>query len=585
MDLTVSTHWIARLHKAADRNSRRILLLITVILVTIIIVPPIGMLLFSSIRSTKGLMPFETTSFTIQNYIEVFTSESTYRLLLNTTWYAVGTVLLSMAITVTLAWFLERTDVPLRRTLFVLMLAPLGMPVIILCMAWTALANPANGVINVVLRAILGLQGPGPLDIYSIPGMILVSSLSFVPQIYIMISGVFGRIDPSFEEAGRTSGAGSLAVFRYISLPVLGPALISAVIFFLVRAMELFEIPAMLGFPRGIYVLSSAIYYAIHPVTGSVLPDYGSASTYSVVLLLVAGVFIYFYGHYVRHAERFATVTGRGYRPRLIVLGKWKFVPVLLMLTYFFLAIALPLLVLLWTSLAPRFSSISLQTLSLLNFNFYRHMLNYPYLMTTVKNTLIVSAASAGGGMLLVTVISWLSVRGGIRGSSIPDRLSFLIIAVPSVVLGLSLIFVYASLPFSFYGTIWIIVLGFITLNIPFGTRQMSAALLQVHRELEEASATSGAGLLPTIFHIVLPLLWPSFARGFLGLFVRCLSTTTLALMLFTVDNQIIGVTLWFLWVEDARMGLASAIAVPLMIVSMLLTLLVASQTMIRGGD
>ena len=296
---------------------------------------------------------FEASSFTLANYSKVFASPVTYRLLLNTAWFAGGTVILAMGLAVWTdsAWFLERTDVPFRRLLFVLILAPMGMPIIITSMAWILLANPANGLFNVMARAILGLRGPGPLNIYSIPGMILVTALNFVPVMYIMISGVFSRIDPSFEEASRTSGGGAWATLRHISMPLLSPALVAAAIFYAVRCIEVFEIPAMLGLPKGIFVFSSGIYYAVNPATG--FPDYGLASTYGVVLLVTAGVLIYFYGRHVRHAERFATVTGRGFRPRLIELGRWKFVPPVAMFGYFVFAVGIPLLVMVWSSARP----------------------------------------------------------------------------------------------------------------------------------------------------------------------------------------------------------------------------------------
>ena len=550
-----------------------------VIVLTLLIIPPIGMLVFSSFRATADKLPFEATDYTFANYIKVFTSTVTYRLLLNTAWFAVGTITVAMGLAVVFAWFLERTDLPFRRLLFVLILAPMGMPVIITTMASILLANPVNGLFNLMLRSLLGLKGPGPINVYSIPGMILVTALNFVPVMYIMISGVFSRVDPSFEEAGRTSGAGAWVTMRRISMPLLSPAILAAVIFYLVRCIEVFETPAMLGLQKGIFVFSTGIYYAVNPLTG--FPNYGIASAYGMVLLIAAVVLIYFYGRYVRHAERFATVTGRGYRPRLIDLGRWKFIPVVTMIGYFVFTVATPLLILVWTSLAPPYSDISFGSLSLLNMEAYREMLNYKELMVAGKNTVIIATATAAISMLLVTLGSWLSARGGIRGAWLPDRLAFIVIGVPGVVLGLALIFIYASLPIPLYGTLWIIVLALVTTCLPFGTRLMTAAFLQIHRELEEAAATSGAGLRSTFFRIVLPLLWPSFARGFLWSFVRSMRETTIPLMLYAVGNQTFAVVLWHLWVEQSEFRLASAMAVPLMIVTTALTFLVARQTML----
>ena len=565
-------------------HSRKILLGLLSIIVVCLVLPPIGMLIFSSVRSTGSLLPFEATTFTLTNYTQVFSSGLTYRLLLNTAWYALGTIIVSMAIAILFAWFLERTDIPFRRTMFVLILAPMGMPGVIKSMAWILLANPANGMFNVILRSFLGMEGPGPINIYSIGGMIVISALSIVPMIYIMISGVFARVDPSFEEAARTGGAKTWTTFRHISMPLLGPAIIAAVIYFLVRTIETFETPAMLGLPRGIFVFSTAIYYATRGSVGG-LPDYGVASTYSMVLMLIAGVLIYFYSRYIRRAERFATVTGKGYRPRLIDLGRFKYLPVVLMSGYFFLAVVMPLFILLWTSLAPPFQPMSFSTLLKFNLDHYRHILVFPYVFTAIKNTLFIATTAAMISMLLVTLISWLSIRGGIRGSWIPDRIAFMIIGVPGIVIGLALIFIYASMPIPIYGTTWIIILALVTMSLPFGTRLMAAAFLQIHSELEEAAGTSGAGLRITFFRIVLPLLWPSFARGFLSMFVHSMRETTVALMLYTIGNQTIAVTLWNLWAEQAEFALASTIAVPMMLVTTGLTYFVAKQTMLTGGS
>ena len=580
MEVFIQSLRLGRLREIISSHSRKILLGVVSSLIILLILPPIGVLLFSSFRSTVDRLPFEATSFTVANYINVFTSGVTYRLLLNTAWYAIGTVSLSMGIATIFAWFLERTNIPLRRTMFILILAPMGIPTVISSMAWILLASPSNGLFNVVLRELLGLGGgPGPMNIYTIPGMIAVSALNFVPVIYLMISGAFSRVDPSLEEAARTSGAGTWATFRRISLPLLSPALLAAAIYYLVIAIETFEIPAMLGMPKRIFVFSTVIYYAIHPVSG--LPNYGLGATYGVLLLAIAAVLIYFYARYVRHTERFVTVTGRGYRPRLIELGRWKYVPGLLMSFYFILAVGMPLLILLWTSCAPPYIGVSLSALPLLNLDAFREMLQYRELWGATQNTLLIAVVTGSLTMLLVTVASWFSVRGGIRGSWIPDRLAFVILGIPIIVLAMALIFIYASLPLPIYGSIWIIIIGLMTRSLPFGTRLMNAAFLQIHRELEEAAATSGAGLRSTFFRIVLPLLWPSFARGFLWAFVRSMREATTPLMLYAAGNQTIAVILWFLWVENGDFALASAIAVPLVIVTTILTYFVATQTML----
>ena len=172
-------------------HSRKILLVLVAAILIGLVIPPIAMVLFSSVRSTQNALPFEATGFTITNILTVFSSKITYRLLLNTLGYAIGTLVISLGLATLFAWFLERTNVPFRRTMFVLVLAPMGMPMIIISMAWILLANPTNGLFNVVLRMIFGLDCAGPINVYSMIGMIVVTGLSIVPMVYIMISGAF----------------------------------------------------------------------------------------------------------------------------------------------------------------------------------------------------------------------------------------------------------------------------------------------------------------------------------------------------------------------------------------------------------
>jgi iron(III) transport system permease protein len=573
--------FLLRLRTRRGFSARKILLIVMTLIMAWLVLPNIAMVLFSAVRSTEKKLPFEATTYSLTNLVNVFGSEVTYRLLLNTTIYAIGTIIVGLGLAIAFAWFLERTNVPFRRIMFVLVLAPMGIPMIIISMAWVLLANPVNGMFNVALRSIFGMSGPGPVNVYTMAGMILVTGLSIVPMIYLMVSGVFSRMDPALEEAARMNGAGNWATFWQVTFPLLAPAILAAAIYFIVRTIEIFEFPAMLGMPRKIFVFSSMIYYYVNPVTS--LPDYGRASAYGLVLLMVALVLTFIYSRYLRNPERFATVTGKGFRPRLIDLGKWKFVPVILMSGYFFFAVVMPLFVLIWTSLAPRFTAFSIDALHLLNLNAYRKLLGNADLWIAVKNTFTISFSATVIGMLIATLVSWLSVRGGMKWALLPERIMYLVLGVPGVVLCLALMFTYVSIPIPIYGTIWIIVLGFVIVSLPFGSGLMNGAFLQIHKQLEEAAAVSGAGLWATFTQIALPLLKTSFGRGALWMFVRNMRDTTIALMLFSVGNQTIAVLLWYLWMEDSNFSAASAIAVPLVLITIGLTFLLARQTMLVG--
>jgi len=553
---------------------------VCIVVASYLVASPLFMLIFASVRSTKELLPFEATRFTFENYIRVFASSATYELFLNSLWYAAGSIIVCTVFSVSLAWLLERTNVPWRPFLIAGVLAPMGLPGIVSALSWILLANPNNGLINVVLRDLLGLSGRGPLNIYSIPGMILVTGLRATPGMYLLISATFSRLDPSLEEAGSIAGTKDWTIFRRITFPLLRPAILAAVIFYFIFFLEVFEIPALLGLPRRIFVLSTAVFEAMHPRQG--LPDVGLASGYAVLTIMLAIGFIYLYSRAVRGQSRYAVVTGKGYRPRLINLGRWRYVAVGLVLVYFVLAVGLPFFILVWTSLLHYYQTPSLRVVSQLSFANYLKALNNSELLHSAINTFSVGLLAATGIIIIATVISWLAVRRPFRGSSLPDRFTFVIFGVPGVVISLALVFLYMAVP-QIYGSIWILVIAMTTRFLPYITRLTGPALMQVHQELEEASSIAGASWLRTMGKIALPLIRPALARGWLWVFVQVLTETGMAVMLFVLYNSTISVRLWIAWFEDAMPPYASAIAVLLMLMSGGITYLIVRWTLLEG--
>ncbi len=546
-----------------------------------LVASPLFVLIFASFRSTREHLPFEATRFTVENYARVFGSWATYGLFLNSLWYAAGSVILCASFSVALAWLLERTNVPWRPFLIAGVLAPLGLPGIVNALSWILLANPNNGLLNVILRNLFGITGPGPLNIYSVPGMIVVTALRFTPGMYLLMSATFSRLDPSLEEASNISGAKDWTTFRRITLPLLRPGILAAIIFYFVFFIEIFEIPALLGLPKRIFVLSTAVFEAMHPRSG--LPDYGLASGYAVLTVVVAIGFISLYSRAVRGQSRYAVVTGKGYRPQLVQLGRWRYVAVGLVLIYFFFAVVLPFFVLVWTSLLRYYRTPSVEVLKDLTLANHIAALGNRELLRSALNTVLVALSAATGIIVIATVISWLAVRRPFRGSAFPDRFTFVIFGVPGVVIALAFIFIYIWVPW-IYGSLSILVIAMTTRFLPYITRLTEPALMQVHRELEEASSVSGVTWFATMRKVVLPLIRPALARGWLWVFVQAFTETGMAVMLYVMHNDTISVRLWLAWFEDAMPCYASAIAVLLMLVSGGMTYFIARWTLLQEG-
>jgi len=541
-----------------------------------LVMVPLVVLIFSSFRATEGVLPFEATSFTLSNYIQVFTSSLTYELFINTIQYGLIALVIGLGLALVFAWFVERTNAPGRSLLVTLALAPLGVPGIVETIAWVLIANPTNGILNVWLREIFNLSiTEGPLNIYSIAGMGWVTGLKLVPSAYIMIASVMARMDPSLEEASLASGSSYFTSLRRVTLSLMRPALLSVVIIFGVLVIELFETPAMLGMPKGIFVFSTLIFDATHPPMG--LPDYGLASGYGMLSLMVGIGLIYMYHRQVRRQEQFVVVTGKGYRPRPVSLRRrWQVLFTSTIVLFVLLSAVIPLVVLTWASFGILQTPFSFELATLDN---YAQILKYPGFVKAIWNTLSISTISATGTMVLALLVAWLAVRSGFRGGWIPDRMTISAVSMPGIVVALALIFFYIIFPIPIYGTIWIIIIAQITRFLAYSTRLMNASYLQIHRELEEASEASGVSWPVTMRKIVLPLLWPAFIRGWLWVFVHALRDVTLALMLYATYNITIGVALWQIWMEYGDFELGAAVAAPLMVVSLGLSFLLARPT------
>jgi len=543
-------------------------------IVIYLVAVPLAMLIFSSFRATGNTLPFEATTYTLANYVTVFTSSLTYRLALNTIWYAGGSLILGLGLGITFSWLLERTNIPARNSLLVLIMTTLAVPGLVTSMAWLMIANPNNGLLNLILRQVFKLGPDGPIDIYGVPGMIVVTGFSIVPSTYIMISGLFSRMDPALEDAGAMNGATFLSVVKRITIPLLKPGLLAAAIYYFVVITENFEIPALLGLSQRIFVFSTMIYQTTHPQTG--LPDFGLASGYAIVQLLASGGLIYWYAQATRNRQQFSVIQGKGYRPRVIDLRAWKWAAFAGVLLYFTITTLIPFFVLLWTSFQPFFSVPSIAGLAKMSWVNYGNMLRLPGMMQAISNTAIVAGVTVVAAMTLGSVVSWMAVRTPFAWSTIPDRFSFLIVATPSIVMGLALMFIYLWVPLPIYGTIAILIIAFTTRYLPFVVRLLSASLLQIHKELEEVAHMSGASWTRTMRTVVIPLALPSVWRASLWVITHAIREATLAVMLFSTSNMTLGTMLWLAWNNFTNVGQAAALAVCILLLSGIFTYFLA---------
>ena len=497
--------------------------------------------------------------FTWLNYAKVYASAETFRLLGNSVAFAGGAAALSLMIGTMLAWMNERTNTPFKSLIYALSVVPLVIPGILFVAAWIMLASPKIGVLNLLLQSTFGTDRVF-FDVYTIPGMIWVDGIQHAPVAFLLMSAALRSMDPSLEESALMSGASMFQVVRRITLKLTLPALAASFLILFVRSIESFENPALLGLPVGIEVFTSSIYEALH----SYPSDVGLASTYAMTLLVITSAGVYWQSRLTAQGSRYATIGGKGFRPRTMDLGPWRYVAGATFLLYAALVIGLPFLVLVWSSL-QRFYSVpsfaALRNVSLYN---YVAVLEYPNISTAVWNSIVLSLSAATAVMTLTAVIAWLVLRTRIPGRRILDTVASLPMVMPGLVVGLAIMICYLALGGGIYGTIWILLIAYMTRFLPYGMRFNSASLLQLHKELEESAALSGAGWLTTFRRVILPLLKPGLIAGWIYVVIVSIRELSSSVLLYSPDSQVLSVVLWELW-QNGQYVQLSALGVMMM--------------------
>ena len=522
-------------------NAQALILAGAILLVLYLAGVPLVMLLYGSIRSAPIGEP--GAAFTIQNYVKAYFDKEFYLLFLNSIYYALGTCAVTFVIGTFLAWVSERTNTPFKKLFVVMALIPFIIPGILSTIAWILLLSPKIGLINLVLKGALGLES-APFNVYSMWGMIWAESIHLYPLVFLLMSAAFRNMDTSLEEAALTAGSSTLSTFGRITLPLMRPAMFSVMLIVFIRGIEAFEVPALIGVPAKISVFTTKIFLAIHQFPS----DFGLAGAYAVTLLAISAVGVLIYGKITRREERYATVTGKGYRPRVIDLGVWKYLTCAIAFVIFFLAVVMPVFVLLWSSFIPFYGVPSWELAGKMTLANYHYILNYPLAATAFKNSFYLSVGSATLVMLLTSVIAWVTVKTKLPGRAFLDTMAFIPIAMPGIVLGVSLIWVYLTLPIPIYGTIWVLLLAYITKYIPYGIRAASASMIQINKELEEASLTAGGTWFQTFRKVILPLLMPGFTAGWIYISIIALRELSTSILLYSYNSTVLSIMAFDLW-------------------------------------
>jgi iron(III) transport system permease protein len=310
-----------------------------------------------------------------------------------------------------------------------------------------------------------------------------------VPLAFLLMVAAFKSMDPSLEESAMMSGANTWQTFKRVTLRLLMPTAGSVLLILFVRTLESFETPALIGIPARIYVYTSEIYLAFNEYP----PDYGRGGALAVGLLLLSAVGVWLYTRATKEGKKFQTVTGKAFRPRQFDLGGWRWLGFSFLGAYFVFVVLLPFLVLLWASFLPFFATPGWDALNKLSLDNYRYLSGFRPFWDALQNSIILATMTATLAMVLTSLVAWIVYKSRLPGSWILDFLAFVPITIPGIVMGMSLILLYVAFPLPIYGTIWVILIAYVTRFIPYGMRAASGSILQIHGELEEAASASGA--------------------------------------------------------------------------------------------
>lgn len=507
-----------------------LIILASVVAIGYLALVPLGYLLWTSF--------FNETGFTFDLFRDAYSGVGIPRMIGTSLVFSFGSTVFALLIGTTLAYLSVRTDMPYRHFVFVISLVPLIIPGILHTIAWIFLLSPRVGVLNSsFIEPVLGRT----FDVFSVQGAIWVEGMHLSPLVFLLMAAAFRSMDPSLEESALTSGASLSKVFLSITMPLARPAFLAAALVMIVRSLESFEVPTLLLLPRGIHVFTSRIWQSLQGYP----PEVGEAGAYSLSLLVLTSLGVYLINRVTRRSRSFATVSGKGFRPRVMELGRLRWVATGVVFSYFAIAIVLPLAILAYVSTQPYYSVPSLESLSNMSLENYRYTLGHRGSLDALKNSFVLGIGAATSVMLVTAIAAWLVVRTKLPGRWLVDNLAFLPLVVPGLVMGVAILFVYLRHPLPIYGTIWILLIAYMTRYMPYGMRYASSTMIQISGELEESARMSGATWWQIFRKIDIPLLMPGLVAGWVYIVTVSVRELSSSILLYSPGNEVLSIRIF----------------------------------------
>jgi iron(III) transport system permease protein len=534
---------------------RRLAIACLILLLAFLSLYPLSMLLYGSLHTTPPGIP---GTFDLSGYRQVFTWPTAV-VFANTVGISLIKTVIALALAVLFGWIIARTNTPARGALEVLITLPFFVPPILTAMAWGMLGNPQVGVVNLVWRWITGSADP-LVNIYSYGGVIWHMLQYSTPFLFLFIVEAFRSMDPALEEASRMCGASQWRTFLKVTFALMMPAVVTAFLLSFIRGLENFESPLFFGTPAKIEVVTTAIYNSINHQS---VPNYQFASALSFAIMAVMFLLVLWQWRLLRD-KSFQTVTGKGYAPRLIDLGPWRWLTFALCVAFFVISVVLPIGQLL---LGSFFQFFGFYQWDMLTLEHYRSVLSNGEVWRAFRNTFLLGLFGASGTMVLGSIVAYISTRTRWGGRQVIDVLAWLPWMMPGMVLAVGFLWGFAFLPsfISIYGTIWALLIAYVALGTPIAVRVMSAAYRQLSFDLEECSRVHGASWWQTLWRILIALAWPSFAVGWVLTFFGIMRELSASVLLYSVGSEVLSIVLLRMW-ENGQAETVSVIGLMMML-------------------
>jgi iron(III) transport system permease protein len=546
-------------------NGRYLTLALASLVVAYLALVPVCTMVYASLQTQfLGTGP---SSWTLHNYAKTFTADGFGQLVFNSFVYAIATSAVCIVVGFGLAWLVVRTNSPFKTFARAAALVPMIIPGVLNTIAWGLLLSPHQGPINKVLRDI----GLPAFNVYSLHGMVFVQSMHVVPIAFLMGMAAFAAMDSSMEEAAMASGASPVRTFFTITLRMARPAILSAALLMFVQAISTFEVPQLIGVPGHAYVFVSRIYSALQQFPA----DYGTVGVIGVFVLAIASAGLML-SRRVGKTRSVQTITGKGFRAQVQDLGRWRWVGFACFVLFFFVAVVLPLAMLLWSSLLPGYEPPSMRALHDLTLSNFSNIFHRPVLVKSLKNSIITSVATGLIVTVLSALVAYITVKTKIIGRGLLDGLATVPIAVPSIIMGVGILYFYlaAPLPIHLYGTLTIMIIAFVTITMPYGMRYVVPGMEAIKDELEEAATSSGANWLQSFWRVFVPLLMPSLLAAFLYSMIVSFREISAAIFLYSSGTEVVSVQIYDLY-RNGTYPVVAALGIVMVLFLVLLVVLI----------